>query len=79
MFIPDGHPGQQHQDTVGGMLIDHPDLKAKMPFEDLNVLASFQRVHDQLNEHLPVDAQKQILIDFVVNQFEAAYKKWVRK
>lgn len=45
LFIPDGHPSQMINDTIGHKLYKHPDLKTVMPLDTAGMQA-FQDVHD---------------------------------
>lgn len=59
-FIPDNHPGLKSQAPVCNLLNKYPDLRDKMPFEDMS---RFQKVHDYSRES--VDNIHSLVADFL--------------
>lgn len=49
-FIPDGHSGQDSLYDVHNLLEYYPDLRDKMPSQDMAKLEDFQKVHDRLSD-----------------------------
>lgn len=47
LFIPDGHYAQSYEGDYNNLKNKYPDLKEKMPLEDMMEL---QRVHDSYND-----------------------------
>lgn len=45
-FLPAGHPGLLHKESVVLLLRDFPDLGALMPFKEITQLRDFQQAHD---------------------------------
>lgn len=45
-FIPSGHIALESKKSVKGVLEDYPELKDKMPFDDISGLRNFQGAHD---------------------------------
>lgn len=56
LFVPVGHEGEQHRGDVYDLLVEHPDLKRKMPL-DSNSLKEFQKLHDSLPRKMRLSDQ----------------------
>ena len=69
VFLPDGHDAQKKECGVRILLGVYPELWEYMPSANLDILIDFQIVHDRLDWRLPLEKQKQILIDFVEQHF----------
>lgn len=70
VFIPEGHPAQGYEGTVGWLMEEHPDL-----FEDgchSGFLSELQEVHDGADTRRPKFRQR--LID-VANEYGLTYPK----
>jgi hypothetical protein len=45
-FIPDGHKGLKSRGDAVSLIINFPELRQKMPFDEPGPLTAFQRAHD---------------------------------
>lgn len=62
LFIPNGHDAQTENTMYVISLVDkYPDLLQCLPSSNLERLRTFQETHDQLDNELSVEKQKQIL------------------
>lgn len=68
MFIPDNMYDISMEMKNSYCVIDRYKLKSYMPFGS-TTMHDFQKVHDRLDTNMSVEEQKQLLINFVNEQF----------
>lgn len=69
LFIPDGHPAQREIEPADEILDQYEDLLDILPVKNINFWIKFQEEHDRLNSALPIEKQKNQLIDWVNDHY----------
>lgn len=66
LFLPDGHPGQQHRGALRSLLENYPELQDALP-----LASDYMRILQNSHDRGPSDANvKKLMLNWVKNEVE---------